>query len=101
MEKLARRVDKAEKIWVKLLIVIAHVLERISHLASTRLYGGRRKRRRSRSTENFAELRNKMKSRSTLLYFSLKERRHTTRFAIIRKAAWCPGTGLRVAGIHL
>jgi hypothetical protein len=34
VEKLARYVDKEEKIWVKI-IVGAHVLERISQVAST------------------------------------------------------------------
>jgi len=34
VEKLARYVDNEEKIWVKL-IVSAHVLERISQVAST------------------------------------------------------------------
>jgi hypothetical protein len=34
VEKLASYVDKEKKIWVKL-IVSSHVLERISHVAST------------------------------------------------------------------
>ncbi len=38
MEKLARYVDKEEKIWMKL-IVSAHLVERISQVASTALSG--------------------------------------------------------------
>jgi hypothetical protein len=41
MEKLARYVEKEEKIWVKL-IVNVHVLEQISHVASTGAKGSRK-----------------------------------------------------------
>jgi hypothetical protein len=46
VEKLARYVDNEEKIWVKL-IVSAHLLERIFHVAST---GSRERRFSLKST---------------------------------------------------